>query len=599
MLKETESIKDFWLEPFSRRVEPKVIGVTDLEGKVVEWSSYARDQNHQVALKPLRANGLLLDFGIEIGGYPRLVFRCDGQFILGVQTVEATSHIIRPPFSSILLGRDPGVKDYVVKVKKNRVVEVPHCGGFRYLWVYPLSPGSITLQRAWVEYTPHIPESLDSVGYFLCSDEMLNRTWFSGLHTVEMCTINPKLGGSGSNRKIGEGEWVISDGAKRDRLIWTVSLSPAGAAQYVSVFNTDAVRDSLISLARLQRNDGYIPACSQTSPLTKIVSSLFGDYVAWWIITLYQYYLHTADMETVRELFPVIKRALSYLHSQTKGGLFRQTPFNSNRWCFSILRRGKPSYTNILYYWALNCASFLAHELDEDEFSAGCVSRAYRVGEAVFRELWNSQKKVFIYTTDDRKRVPQDANCLSIISGLVGEPEDVGKILDYIRELMWVPWGSANVDVPYLRHISSTHLPHNRKVIPFMNNFEALARFMANDNKNAIELIKRCWGNMLENEPGSTFWEWVGDEGKVPPHSASLCHSWSSGVVALLSKYILGVRLAGVGYTRFRFDPRCEGLDWAEGRVPTPFGFIEARVERKRDSYVRKVKAPEGVELVQ
>lgn len=597
VLKETGAIKDFWLEPFSRKVYPRAVGLTNLEGSVIEWTSFAPNRYNQVVLKPLRANGLLLDFSMEVGGYARLKIRCDDQFSLGVQAVESTGHIVKPVLSRLLSGRDPGIKDFRIKINKDCVAEVPHCGGFRYLWVYPLSFGSVRIEKAWVEYTPHIPESPDSTGYFLCSDEILNRAWFAGMHTVEVCTIDPKLGGPDSNSRVGEGEWVIIDGAKRDRLIWTAGLSPAGAAQYMSVYNTDAVRDSLLSLGKLQRKDGYIPACSQTNLLTKIGGSLFGDYVAWWIITLYQYYLHTADRETIRELFPVVKRALSYLHSQTRGGLFRQTPFNGCEWCFSIWRQGRPSYTNIVYYWALNCASFLAYELGEDEFSTGCVSRAYRLGEAVFRELWNSQKGVFIDTTENGKRVPQDANCLSIVSGLVSEPEEVIRILDYIRGTMWEPWGSVNVDVPYLRHISSALIPHNRKVVPFMNNFEVLARFMAQDNRNAVELIRRCWGNMVENEPGSTFWEWVGNGGKVDIHPVSLCHSWSAGVAALLSKFVLGVRPAGVGYIKFRFDPRCEGLDWVEGRLPTPYGFIEARVERKGDSYIRTFKAPKGVEL--
>jgi len=598
VLKEREAVKDFWLEPSRRKVYPKAVGVTDLRGRVTEWVSYSNGRERLVVLKPLRANGLLLDFGVEVGGYPRFLIKSEGGHTLGLQAVESVQHILKPIISRTLTGKDPGVRDYRVKIKNGSVTEVKHCGGFRYLWLYPLSAGAARLEEAWVEYTAHIPESQDLTGYFLCDDETLNKAWFAGLHTIEMCTIDPRLGGIDSSKRIGDGQWVLINGAKRDRLIWSADLSLMGAAQYMSVYNTDAVRDSLISLAVGQRKDGYIPACSMISPFTTMLSSLFGDYVAWWIITFYQYYLHTSDIETTRELFSVVKRALSYLHSQTKGGLFRQSPSNSAEWCFSVLRRGKPSYTNILYYWALNCASFLAYELDEGDFSAGCVSRAYRLGEAIFRELWDSRNGVFIDTSENRRRVPQDANCLSIISGLVNEPDETNKILGYIRKSMWEPWGSMNVDSPYFPFLSSTLIPHNRKVIPFMNNFEALARFMAKDNEGAMELIRRCWGNMVENESGSTFWEWVETGGKIPSHPVSLCHGSSAGIVPLLSKFVLGIRPVGVGYKKCRFDPRCERFEWVEGRVPTPCGFIEARVERRGDSLKKKYKAPKGIEIV-
>lgn len=446
-------------------------------------------------------------------------------------------------------------------------------------------------------YTPHIPPDPDSCGYFLSSDDTLNRAWFAGLHTVEMCTVDPALGGRRSNHRIGQGDWVLIDGAKRDRLIWTGDISPMGAAIYVSDFNTAAVRDSLTSLSSQQRGDGYIPGCSPATGLGRVASGFFGDYVAWWIITLYQYYLHTGDSETLEAEMPVVKKALGYLHKQCRGGLYRQNPLNMFEWCFTVLRRGKPSYTNILYYWALNCASFLAYEIGDEETSSGCVSRAFRLGEVIVRELWDMERGVFVDSTSDRRRSPQDANSLAIVSGLIGEPETANGMLDYMRERLWEEWGSANVDFPYYR--LTPGLPaHNRRVVPFMNNYEALARLMAGDDGGAMELIRRCWGNMVDREPATTFWEWTGRHGEVDNHFTSLCHGWSAGVVPLLSKFVLGIRPAAVAYRRYRFDPRPCGLEWVEGRVPVPGGFIEARVERKGESYEQKVSAPGGITVV-
>lgn len=595
VLKEESAVREYWLEPESRHVGPRSLCMTDLAGEVLEKVPYSPNAGLEIQASADRRLCILIDFGKEVGGYPHLTFGTGNCRLAGVQAVESVRHIQNPLVAEPASKADSGLHAAHFRPVEGMPVELPHFGGFRYLWLYPLRPGRATLRDVHVDYTPYLAREPDSCGYFLSSDDTLNRAWFAGLHTIEMCTVDPALGGHRSNHRIGEGDWVLVDGAKRDRLIWTGDLSPMGAAIYMSDFNTTALRDSLISLSAHQRADGYIPGCSPAPGLGRAVNRLFGDYVAWWIVTLYQYYLHTGDKETLTGQMPVVKKALNYLHGQCRGGLYRQSPLNMFEWCFTVLRRGKPSYTNILYYWALNCASFMAYELDDEETSSGCVTRAFRLGEVIERELWDRERGLFVDSTADRRRSPQDANSLGIVSGLIGEPETANIMLDYMRERLWEEWGSTNVDIPYYR-LTPGFPAHNRRVMPFMNNYEALARFMAGDDGGAMELIRRCWGNMVAQEPATTFWEWTGRGGEVDNHFTSLCHGWSAGVVPLLSKFVLGVRPAAVAYSRYRFDPRPGGLEWVEGRVPVPGGFIEARVERKKGGYQQKVNAPRGME---
>ena len=597
VLKETGAIKDYWLEPDSRKVEPKALAVTDLGGKVLERVPYTAGAGLELRATAGRRHGILIDFGREVGGYPHLGFGTGKCRRVGVQAFESIEHLVKPLLAEGFAITDPAVYYRHFKARPESGVELPHCGGFRYLWLYPECPGRVTVRDVWVDYTPYLTTDIGACGYFLSSDELLNRAWFAGLHTLEMCTVDPALGGIKGDQPIGKGDWVLVDGAKRDRLIWTADISPMAVAAYVSNNNTGAVRDSLFSLAEYQEKNGYIPACSP-GPLTgRIAGGFFGDYVAWWVVTLYQYYVHTGDRETLEEVFPTVKRALHYLHSQCRGGLFRQTPLNMMEWCFTVFRLGKPTYTNVMYYWALNSASFLAHEIGEEEVSIGYVSRAFRLNEAVERELFDDERGVFVDTTTDRGRVPQDGNSLAIISSLVSEPSVASSILRCFSESLWEEWGSTNVDIPYYR-LTPGLQPHNKRVIPFMNNYEVLARFMSGDNHGAMELIRRCWGTMVQSEPGTTFWEWIGRKGNVNGRFCSLCHGWSVGVVPLLTKFVLGIRPAGAGYRRYKVDPRLVELEWVEGRVPVMGEFIEARAERKKNGEVKvSVKAPAGVEL--
>jgi hypothetical protein len=267
-------------------------------------------------------------------------------------------------------------------------------------------------------------------------------------------------------------------------------------------------------------------------------------------------------------------------------------------WCFTVMRRGKPSHTNIVYFWALTGASFLAREIGEDHAADRLRADALEVSAGVRAELWDEARGAFADTTTDRRRVPQDANSMAIASGMVDRPRQAARILGFLRLNMWEEWGSTNVDVPYYR-LTPGFPYHNKRVVPFMNNYEALARFVYGDNDGAMELIRRCWGGMVNQEPGTTFWEWTGKNGEVPGRFTSLCHGWSAGVVPLLSKYVLGIRPASPGYSRFVVDPRPVGLEWVEGRVPVPGGFIEARVARRRNgTYEIRMAAPAGIDQV-
>lgn len=595
ILKETDLISKYWLEPRSSRVEPDYVAVTNMKGEVLESVPYRDARGIELKATPTGRLGILLDFGKEVGGYPNLVMDTGRCRKVGAQAVEAPEHLFSPLTATVASVADHTVYHEHFKSAEGKHVELPHCGGFRYIWLYPELPGRASIREAWVEYTPYFTADRSSCGYFLCSDDLLNRIWFSSLHTLEMCTVDPALGGVDGRHSIGEGKWVLVDGAKRDRLIWTGDIAPMGMAAYVSDYNTAAVRDSLLSLSDYQQRDGYIPACSPGPMLGRIASGFFGDYVAWWIVSLHQYFMHTDDRETVAEVFPNVKRALHYLHDQCRGGLFRQTPLNMMEWCFTVLRLGKPSYTNIMYYWALNCASHLAYVLDEEDVSIGYVSRAYRLGEVIERELWDRDRGVFIDTSSDRDRVPQDANSLAVVSGLVEEPGAKTGLLDYIRENMWEEYGSTNVDLPYYRFTPGLQ-PHNKRVVPFMNNYEVLARFISGDREGAMQLIRNCWGSMVDSGHGSTFWEWKGADGEMDNHFCSLCHGWSAGAAPLLSKFVLGVSPAGSGYRLYSFEPWLGELEWAEGKVPVPGGFIEVRLEKNKDGSVdSKVRAPTGL----
>lgn len=73
-------------------------------------------------------------------------------------------------------------------------------GGFRYLNVYHNTSGSVTLEGLSIYFTA-VPQKAESelrsyTGYFHSNNDQLNRVWYAGAYTNQMCTIDPKAGDS-------------------------------------------------------------------------------------------------------------------------------------------------------------------------------------------------------------------------------------------------------------------------------------------------------------------------------------------------------------------------------------------------------------------
>jgi hypothetical protein len=73
-------------------------------------------------------------------------------------------------------------------------------GAFRYLNVYHNTSGTVELQGLSVYFTalPQVAEAdlRTYSGYFHCNDEQLNRVWYAGAYTDQLCTIEPTTGDS-------------------------------------------------------------------------------------------------------------------------------------------------------------------------------------------------------------------------------------------------------------------------------------------------------------------------------------------------------------------------------------------------------------------
>lgn len=542
---------------------------------------------------------LVLDFGEEVSGFLELEALADGRSRLRIGYSESlrwlTSHgdqargllrlfsgtrtaVWRPPLGPATW-KDPRLQ-----------------GGFRYVALTLAGSGRVELTgvRCNPATPPWSPAALQSS--FECSDPLLTRAWLQGAHTLHLCTADSTTGTVKGNGRVSTRPRAILDGAKRDRLLWLGDLAVAHPALYATTNDTRLAADNIEYFAECQRKDGRLPGMSlirfRQNPMIWWTTWRFDEYGMWWPLLCWDHYLQTGDREFLARVYPRLAPLMDYFQSRLRHGLHFATWANGFLWSVSLIRHGRLSYLSLLLLHSLQASARLAEAVGDVEHAQEYRRRASRLQAAV-RELWDSQRGVYIESDRDRRRVPLDANAVGLLAGAVPEGERL-KVLDYLEKNHWLPWGTANVDVPYrLRHCMLLSPIHNRRVWPFMVAFEAEARFRHGDDRRALEVVRRTWGAMLDKDP-STCWEWIGPGGEPENGFASLCHPWSSGATHLLTRYVLGVQPVEPGYARWRIEPHSGDLQWARGRVPTPRGHLEVEWRVEGGKFRLEFRAPEG-----
>ena len=159
-------------------------------------------------------------------------------------------------------------------------------------------------------------------------DELLNRIWYAGAYTNQMCTIDPNFGDAlvyganvpgsisdlnvtwYSNETITNGSSALVDGAKRDRIVWAggksdilycklecminetrVDMAIAVPGVVVSTNDVVSIENSLNSLFDIQDpNSGQLPYSGRP-----ISSTLSFTYHLYTLIGVANHYLYTVN----------------------------------------------------------------------------------------------------------------------------------------------------------------------------------------------------------------------------------------------------------------------------------------------------------------
>lgn len=485
---------------------------------------------------------VLLDFGREIRGGVIICVRDISCFPATAKCRVVFGESVMEALSSI--GYKNATNDHAIR---DTVIDVPIMGnvrfgntGYRFFKIEALD-SDVVIRSVRAELDVYEAEQ---IGSFECSDPRLNEIWQTGAYTVRL--------------NMGEYVW---DGIKRDRMIWLGDLHPEASVIY-SVFGADeSIRRSL-DRTRAEYPDG------------KWINTL-PSYSFWWIINLYDWYMHTGDREYLESNLDYVRTIAKLAYDVAIANPAHFSFFVD--WSSAGNDPARRFGFYCVMYKSFVCALEIADTLGDKE-----LSDLAKRGMAAIRALE--------LETPDQKQMAG----IAAYSGL----KDAREVNDLVL--------SRNK----LEGLST-----------FMGYYVLLAKGEAGDVCGALDIIRDFWGAMLDLG-ATTFWEdfdieWVKDaarideitpEGKKDVHGDngkecyvgyrhSLCHGWAGGPTAFMMQYVLGVRIATPGARKLVIKADLGDLEWARGSFPTPYGAVKIEHRRDGERIISFVDAPEEVEI--
>ncbi|KAI0824104.1 bacterial alpha-L-rhamnosidase domain protein [Trametes gibbosa] len=480
-------------------------------------------------------------------------------------------------------------------------------GGFRYLTVVNLGKSKVELKDLWVQFTamPHWKDDAlrDYTGWFHSNDEKLNRVWYAGAYTNQLVTIDPKRGDSlvhlGSitstsnitgtvdwwlNTTITNGTSVLTDGAKRDRLVWSGDMAIAVPGIAVTTFDFISIRNAIDSLFGLQDASGQLPYAGLPFNELGLVSFTYHLYA---LIGVANFYLWSDDKAFLDTIWPAWKLGMQWATKQIDStGLANVTA--PNDW----LRFGMGGHNieaNSILYYTLSLGAALAHEEGDAATASSYTSLASTIQQVAVPLLWQPSAGLF-RDNETTTLAPQDGNAWAIKSGLLSPSSNFSTAISKGLEARWGPYGAPAPEAA-------------DAVSPFISGFELEAHFMAGRPETALTLIRHMWADFMLDDPrmtNSTFIEGYSTTGALhyAPYTndarISHAHGWATGPTSALTMFVGGIQiLTGAGAT-WTIAPQPADLTNVDTGFSTPKGKFTSKWTRTKNTFTLTISTPKG-----
>jgi alpha-L-rhamnosidase len=517
---------------------------------------------------------LTVDFGTELEAELEIVFSAAGPCTVCVLFGESELEVTGVALPTIVPGVPSPVEHRHYDSSGEHLARFA-ARGFRYARiVFPDAQRTLTIRRIVARA---VFACREQVGSFTCDEPLLQRLWHTSLYTARLCTRT-------------DAYW---DGIKRDRIGW-----------YGDARITQRTMDS--AFVNATPAEQMLLAMPVDSWANQIPTYSF-DGIAMFRQLLLQYgpTRHCADIyrrmramlrwaertQMNRDGFFVRNDDVQYFFGigfidwspMPMGGRFEEVSWMQFRW-LEALRM------------ASQVALWLGHREDAREWQAiadrlapRLLKQFYRPGRGFVHTLnrtsraWEKNEPNRHYHSSYVERVrlgesgpSRHANSLAVFAGLASTPahyRDVLRVLD-------------NARIPPV-------------ITPFFAWYEQTARAACGDPAGALNRMLLYVGKQVVENDSATVWESFEPEvagfrrWSLGSWAKSLCHGWSSGLVPLVRRHLVGIRPLTPRFDMVDLNPSHD-LPWCfEAVVPTPHGPI--RVSRTRKDAPVRYQIPGGI----
>ncbi|KAJ7754088.1 glycoside hydrolase family 78 protein [Mycena metata] len=599
----------FNYSPASKTVRP--VSVHIISGDVRGAQGLVQNSSAQATLSG-NSSYVVLDWGKEVGG--RLSMNIDNATSFSEFSFSFTEspEFINPNHSddscqAVATQNSDGVQSFRAPLATGPLTQTigQQRGGFRFLTIVsnsadPLIISNISLA---ITFMPHWDDLRAYPGYFSAPDpgfhdmDFLTKLWYAGAYTVQTNTIDshesrqyPCQWANNASGGPVDGP-ILVDAARRSRTIWPGDWGISTHTAFASLNDLLPTKNGLTVMYTTQDSTG---ALAYSGPPINARGS--DTYIAWILITTYEYYLYTGDLTFVELVWAKYTKALSFLESQVdETGLADVPAAFSSDWARSG-GAGHNSAFNALLYRTLVTAADLATAVGNSTLAAAYLANSTLIKAAYNALLWDASAGLFRDNDLPDSIHPQDGNSLAVLFNLTTSSAQNQAISQGLTQF-WTALGPLSPEL-------------NDTIIPFIGGFEVQAHFIAGEGERAIDLIEREWGYMLYTNLSvqSTLLEGFTANGSLSyraaagyfddPTYTSHAHAWSTGPTPALSFYVLGIQLTTVQGATWSISPVLSGLPSAEGGLETGLGFFGVKWQVEGQTLSLTLQTPAGTEGV-
>ncbi len=489
---------------------------------------------------------ILIDFGREIHGGVRIqTYNCIGmktprlRLSFGESATEAMSDIGYKNTTN-----EHSIRDMTIILNWMSDSEFGTTG-YRFLRIELLEKNvSVEINAIMAAF---VYRDLEYKGSFECDNARLNEIYDICAYT---CHVNMQT--------------LLWDGIKRDRAVWIGDMHPE-MLTIRTVFGYDyCVTDSLTFI----KEKTELPAWMNTLP----------TYSMWWVIILYDWYLHNGKLDFVLEQKDFLEKLMAQL-------------------CDEINEKGEDTLPRYFLDWPSD---------GRPEAAAGVraiMDMALRKG-ALILDIYGDTELA--------------ARCR--------------KVADILKANIPAPyhWKQSAALMTLAGHIDAKTAAEEvlcvggaRGLSTFMSYYMLTAVSMAGRTAEALDMLETFYGAMIDRG-ATTFWEdfnldWLENSGRIDefPQEGqedihgdngafcyvgfrhSLCHGWASAPTAFLAERVLGFTILEPGCKKMAIRPDLGNLSWAKGTYPTPYGIITVSHKKNADGTITtEYSAPKEIEIV-